>query len=157
MLPFKKGAFHLAVQGQFPIVPMVMENYNSIYSPEEKRFESGVFTIRGEFALSRFPPRVPMLWARSTQACPLKRARDSPLVFILLRSSPHPVLPPVSTKGYTSSSEDIAKLSDKVRSAMVEALEDMHRKRNEAATPATRNGRKITHTNGAAASSAKST
>jgi len=87
MLPFKKGAFHLAVQGQFPIVPMVMENYHGIYAPEHKRFEGGEYTVR--------------------------------------------VLPPIPTVGFTSSSEDIATLSEKVRQAMVGALEDMHSKRKE--------------------------
>lgn len=47
MLPFKKGAFHLAVQGQFPIIPIVMENYNSLYDGSRKRFEAGELVIRG--------------------------------------------------------------------------------------------------------------
>ena len=47
MLPFKKGAFHLAVQGQFPIIPIVMENYNSLYDGTSKRFEAGELVIRG--------------------------------------------------------------------------------------------------------------
>lgn len=46
MLPFKRGAFHLAVSGQFPIVPIVMENYNSLYSGKQKRFEAGKLTVR---------------------------------------------------------------------------------------------------------------
>lgn len=85
MLPFKKGAFHLAVQGQFPIIPIVMENYNSLYDGTSKRFEAGELVIR--------------------------------------------VLPPIPTVGYTSSSEDIAKLSDKVRSAMLANLEELAAKR----------------------------
>ncbi|TFK55431.1 1-acylglycerol-3-phosphate O [Heliocybe sulcata] len=31
MLPFKKGAFHLAVQAQIPVVPVVCENYWRLY------------------------------------------------------------------------------------------------------------------------------
>lgn len=46
MLPFKKGAFHLAVQGQFDIVPIVMENYHHLYDGRGKRFEKGELTIR---------------------------------------------------------------------------------------------------------------
>ena len=81
MLPFKKGAFHLAVQGGFPIVPVVMENYNHLYSSRPKRFEAGDLTLRA--------------------------------------------LPPIPTTGYTSSSEDIARISDKVREVMLEALHDL--------------------------------
>lgn len=36
MLPFKKGAFHLAIQAGVPIVPVVCENYWRLY-------RSGVF------------------------------------------------------------------------------------------------------------------
>jgi len=41
------------------------------------------------------------------------------------------VLPPISTVGITSSSEDITKLTDKTRAAMLEAIEDLGRKRQE--------------------------
>ncbi|KAK4196162.1 putative 1-acyl-sn-glycerol-3-phosphate acyltransferase [Triangularia verruculosa] len=41
MLPFKKGAFHLAVQAQVPIVPVVVANYSHIYSIKEMLFKSG--------------------------------------------------------------------------------------------------------------------
>ena len=51
MLPFKKGAFHLAVQGQFPIVPIVMENYYDLYANKAKRFEAGELVIRGASSL----------------------------------------------------------------------------------------------------------
>lgn len=47
MLPFKKGAFHLAVQGGFPIVPMVCENYYSLYAAGIKRFEAGELVVKG--------------------------------------------------------------------------------------------------------------
>lgn len=40
LLPFKKGAFHLAVQTQLPIIPVVCENYHSIYD-SKTRFEPG--------------------------------------------------------------------------------------------------------------------
>ncbi|XP_064153687.1 1-acyl-sn-glycerol-3-phosphate acyltransferase alpha-like isoform X2 [Anguilla rostrata] len=46
LLPFKKGAFHLAVQAQVPIVPVVFSSYNSFYSPREKQFKSGTIKLR---------------------------------------------------------------------------------------------------------------
>lgn len=45
MLPFKKGAFHLAIQAGVPIVPVVCENYNRLFD-SRSRFESGNITIR---------------------------------------------------------------------------------------------------------------
>ncbi|KAK4668803.1 1-acylglycerol-3-phosphate O-acyltransferase [Podospora pseudoanserina] len=41
MLPFKKGAFHLAVQAQVPIVPVVVANYSHVYSLKDMVFKSG--------------------------------------------------------------------------------------------------------------------
>lgn len=49
MLPFKKGAFHLAVQAGVPIVPVVCENYWRLY--RTNTFESGTLTIRGASGL----------------------------------------------------------------------------------------------------------
>ena len=88
MLPFKKGAFHLAVQGQFPLVPIVMENYYPLYAGHARKFEAGTLTIR--------------------------------------------VLEPIETKGFTSSSEDIGKLSELARERMLDAIKDMsdQRQRN---------------------------
>ncbi|CAO1630531.1 unnamed protein product [Sympodiomycopsis kandeliae] len=45
MLPFKKGAFHLAVQSQLPVVPVVCENYHRIFD-NKSRFESGTIRIK---------------------------------------------------------------------------------------------------------------
>lgn len=41
LLPFKKGAFHLAIQAQVPIVPAVAANYSNILSFKKKIFWSG--------------------------------------------------------------------------------------------------------------------
>lgn len=41
---FKKGAFHLAVQAQVPIVPVVCENYSWLYG--RGKFESGKLKLR---------------------------------------------------------------------------------------------------------------
>lgn len=44
-MPFKKGAFHLAVQAQVPLVPVVCENYNRLFDGKT-RFEGGTIRIR---------------------------------------------------------------------------------------------------------------
>ncbi|KAI9262129.1 hypothetical protein BDA99DRAFT_547118 [Phascolomyces articulosus] len=46
LLPFKKGAFYMAVQARVPIVPVVIENYDKIYDSKERRFESGTVRIK---------------------------------------------------------------------------------------------------------------
>lgn len=46
LLPFKKGAFHLAVQAQVPIIPIVFSSYNSFYRRKEKEFTSGTITLK---------------------------------------------------------------------------------------------------------------
>lgn len=45
MLPFKKGAFHTAVQAQVPIVPVICENYWRLY--RKGVFESGTLKVKG--------------------------------------------------------------------------------------------------------------
>ncbi|KAK5972975.1 hypothetical protein GCK32_021673, partial [Trichostrongylus colubriformis] len=40
MLPFKKGAFNIAVRGGFPIVPIVLSNYKPFYSKTDRYFMS---------------------------------------------------------------------------------------------------------------------
>ena len=49
LLPFKKGAFHLAVQGGVDIVPIVAENYSGVLSPKLRRFNAGTIRVKGEF------------------------------------------------------------------------------------------------------------
>ncbi|NXP14227.1 PLCA acyltransferase, partial [Thinocorus orbignyianus] len=46
MLPFKRGAFHLAVQAQVPIFPVVMSPYWDFFSSKDKKFTSGTCTIQ---------------------------------------------------------------------------------------------------------------
>ncbi|CCJ29968.1 unnamed protein product [Pneumocystis jirovecii] len=46
LLPFKKGAFHLAIQARVPIVPIVIANYSSIYHLESRIFKSGVIKVK---------------------------------------------------------------------------------------------------------------
>ncbi|XP_041914271.1 1-acyl-sn-glycerol-3-phosphate acyltransferase beta [Alosa pseudoharengus] len=46
LLPFKKGAFHLAVQAQAPIIPIVFSSYSNFYLRKEKEFKSGTITLK---------------------------------------------------------------------------------------------------------------
>ncbi|KAK1750701.1 hypothetical protein QBC47DRAFT_393294 [Echria macrotheca] len=46
LLPFKKGAFHLAVQAQVPIVPVVVANYSHILWIRGLVFKSGSIPIK---------------------------------------------------------------------------------------------------------------
>ncbi|TXT06060.1 hypothetical protein VHUM_03533 [Vanrija humicola] len=45
LLPFKKGAFHLAVQAQIPIVPVVCENYHRLFD-SKTRLDGGRLKIK---------------------------------------------------------------------------------------------------------------
>lgn len=55
LLPFKKGAFHLAVQGQMPLVPIVVSTYAPFYCEAEMMFEPCVVHIQSKStSLTRF-------------------------------------------------------------------------------------------------------
>lgn len=61
LLPFKKGAFHIARQQNVPIVPVVMGNYYPVYNFKEKRWTSAdgfnshvQIPIRGRLSFIRF-------------------------------------------------------------------------------------------------------
>ncbi|GAV04726.1 hypothetical protein RvY_14960 [Ramazzottius varieornatus] len=41
LLPFKKGAFLMAVQGQFPVIPVIISSYSAFYDLAARKFESG--------------------------------------------------------------------------------------------------------------------
>lgn len=45
LLPFKKGAFHLAVQAQVPIVPIVVANYSNVLNVKRKLFRPGIIPV----------------------------------------------------------------------------------------------------------------
>ncbi|KAJ3145782.1 1-acylglycerol-3-phosphate O-acyltransferase [Geranomyces michiganensis] len=46
LLPFKKGAFHLAVQGNIPVVPIVFSTYKPCWDPKTRTFEAGTITVK---------------------------------------------------------------------------------------------------------------
>lgn len=48
LLPFKKGAFHLAVQAQVPIVPVVAANYSHVLYVKGFTFKSGKIPVKGK-------------------------------------------------------------------------------------------------------------
>ncbi|NXA34900.1 PLCB acyltransferase, partial [Eudromia elegans] len=45
LLPFKKGAFHIAVQAQVPVIPVVYSSFTSFYNPKTKLFKSGKIKV----------------------------------------------------------------------------------------------------------------
>lgn len=51
LLPFKKGAFHLALQAGVPIVPVVVANYADVCFVQGKKFEAGRVLCKGMFIL----------------------------------------------------------------------------------------------------------
>lgn len=55
LLPFKKGAFHLAVQSGVPIVPIVVANYSHVLYIKNLVFNSGKIPIKG---MSQISPTV---------------------------------------------------------------------------------------------------
>lgn len=46
LLPFKKGAFHLAVQAQVPIVPIVVANYSHVLNIKKRIFRAGRIPVK---------------------------------------------------------------------------------------------------------------
>lgn len=101
LLPFKKGAFHLAVKAGVPVVPIVTENYSHVLSPRNMRFNAGTIKIKGIF---------PVLVFVST-------ATDTDL---------NAVLPPIATTGMTTA--DVDELTKTTQESMLKTLLGMAQK-----------------------------
>jgi lysophosphatidate acyltransferase len=71
MLPFKKGAFHLAVQAGVDICPVVAENYSKILDVKARRFVAGNIRVKG-----RFPSSIGAFFDQSKSADIKKEARS---------------------------------------------------------------------------------
>lgn len=54
LLPFKKGAFHLAIQAGVPIVPVVVANYSDILYLQGWRFNAGTIPMKGNVFFHAF-------------------------------------------------------------------------------------------------------
>lgn len=50
LLPFKKGAFHLAVQAGVPVVPVVAGCYKGVLNAKGWRFRRGIIPVLGTYA-----------------------------------------------------------------------------------------------------------
>ncbi|KAI9795640.1 MAG: 1-acylglycerol-3-phosphate O-acyltransferase [Candelina submexicana] len=46
LLPFKKGAFHLAIQAKVPIVPIIAANYSNVMHVQTRRFQAGDIPVK---------------------------------------------------------------------------------------------------------------
>ncbi|KAI9711566.1 MAG: 1-acylglycerol-3-phosphate O-acyltransferase [Bogoriella megaspora] len=94
MLPFKKGAFHLAVKAQVPIVPIVVANYSNILHLQKRKFTGGKI--------------------------PLKGGSPKPCTNRQVANKGTKVLPPIDTKGLTA--KDVDELTKRTRDIMLEEL-----------------------------------
>jgi lysophosphatidate acyltransferase len=104
MLPFKKGAFHLAVQAQVPIVPIICQNYWHLYHAGV--LEPGTLRIVGK--------RYTQSMVDSRQHIAHQPHRPAYNHFSRI------VLDPVPTAGLTSA--DVPELMLRVRDFMVARL-----------------------------------
>ncbi|EEB06896.1 1-acylglycerol-3-phosphate O-acyltransferase [Schizosaccharomyces japonicus yFS275] len=71
ILPLKKGAFHLALQADAPIIPIAVQNYSHIFHPPTKHIQPGTFTIKVLNPIStkgKTTADIPELMAQTTKA-----------------------------------------------------------------------------------------
>lgn len=133
LLPFKKGAFHLAVQAGVPIVPVVVANYSHVLWHKGMTFNAGRIPVKGKHLV--------ML---ETSLVGVSVARDYQLI------APT-VLDPIPTQGLTS--EDVDELTRSTRELMLKemvALTEKAQKRAIAMPASSANGAKngVVHASG---------
>ncbi|KAG9019548.1 1-acylglycerol-3-phosphate O-acyltransferase [Tulasnella sp. 427] len=102
LLPFKKGAFHLAVQSGVPIVPVVCENYWRLY-------HSGTF-VGGELKVKVLPP-IPTTGLTAADVTQLSIDTHALMVKTLKEMSE-----PVSTPVAEADNATLAKIADEFKS-----------------------------------------
>ena len=68
LLPFKKGAFYLAVQAGVPIVPVVVANYSNVLYVQGYKFNAGTIPIKGRSLLHCRCSNILILIANSSEA-----------------------------------------------------------------------------------------
>lgn len=102
---FKKGAFHIAIRSQLPIIPVVFSSYYYFLSNEEKRFDSGksFFYINIKFYL-----------------CVKINIKIQIINWLFLGRVIVEALPAISTEGLTL--DDINKLLEKTRNTMIDTF-----------------------------------
>lgn len=108
LLPFKKGAYHLAVQAGVPIVPVVCENYWRLY-------HKGTF-VGGELKIKVLPP-IPTTGLTAADVTQLS-VDTRELMLKTLRELSEPVSTPVAEADDAA----LAKAAEKVKSSSSTSL-----------------------------------
>jgi len=134
LLPFKKGGFHLAVQAQCPIVPIVIPNYPTagVYDSSKYNYNGGKLKLKGNyyyFILLLFY----IIYIIIIKTYIYKyiiiiqyniyNINIINFIFTLLKQHNKIVLPPISTEGLTA--DDVNSLLEKVRNQMLETLKEL--------------------------------
>lgn len=118
LLPFKKGAFHLAVEAEVPIVPVVVANYSHVLYVKGMDFKSGRIPIKGAYlTVSRY---LPSRRSGPLPCCPPPPSINSSSLDADETLSPTLVLDPIPTKGLTSA--DVEELTRITREKMLKEL-----------------------------------
>jgi lysophosphatidate acyltransferase len=109
LLPFKKGAFHLAVQAQVAIVPIVINNYADIAERGSKTILPGNVLMKGSYS------RIPILSSEESRGSLLLMERSA-------------VMEPIDTTDLTTM--DVDGLVKRTRQAMLNEVLDLTAKGN---------------------------